>query len=712
MRIRRFACLAALFLGIASVSWSQITDPMLYQRWNVMNINRLRTKFNNTGQLCDGNEQIVSLARPPAFEYPHGSGLNWGQCVAIVMGAPGIQDTGAVGGTNPLQLEYCDGAMDEGPAAYWDPEHFAPYPEVVNPSSSDAPISTDSTTWPTAGPQHGWPALIPGTTDPLVVGPEGWPGLGAGGKRVADQETYSVMYAFRGRKTGTGDDRRWLRAHVEMRGMAWTGELYQDFIVWHFVIRNIGTAPITGMRIGIHSDFGYLPYTFNQNGYHDDRHYFEPATQLAYGTAAVISELDPRTGGALDASQIAWSGSLPLRMPGPTRRAKTYDAFHFWVDATTSKGNGASKELYFRYNLANLYDPRDSDKDGVDDDFNMDGVPDTLEGLDGRYTASGADGLQVLGSDSLTLAPGQSDTLIFATVFGMTRAQLFKNCARALTLYHSGWIPVKAPEAPAVEIKAGDGRDTVYWSRVSELESKFEGYKIYRSVDGGVIWGTDKFTDFSGTTRYIPLAQYDRIDQIAGHYTSLPEFAWFDLGSETGLPRTKVVTAEDQLTIFKPGDTVRVFVDDQVINGMRYRYYVAAYDTGNGITGPLENTPASDPKVGTNTVEVVPRAPTATNSVSQVRVVPNPYVVASGWEQGKEHQVQFTHLPERATIRIFNVAGELVRTLDHSAASAPAPSIEPWDLKNENNQLVAAGLYFYHLDSPVGSTRGKFIIIQ
>jgi len=712
MHLRRTSLVTGFLLCAAMTAWSQGTDPMLYQRWNIMDINRLRTKFNNTGQLCDGNEQIVSLVRPPAFEYPNGSGLDWGQCVAIVMGAPGVQDTGAVGGTNPTFLEYCDGAMDEGPAAFWDPEHYAPYPEVVNPSSPGAPLSTDTTTWPTAGPQHGWPALIPGTSDPLVVGPEGWPGLGPGGQRLADQETYSVMYGWQGRKTGTGDDRRWLRTHVEMRGMAWTGELYQDFIVWHFVIRNIGTAPISGLRVGVHSDFGYLPYAFNQNGYHDDRHYYQPAMQLAYGTASVISELDPRTGGTLDASQIALSGTLPLRMPGPTRRAKTYDAFHFWVDATTSKGNGASKELYFRYNLANLYDPRDSDKDGIDDDFDMNGVADTLEGLDGRYTGSGADGLQVLGSDSLTLAPGQTDTLIFATVFGLTKDQLFKNSTRALTLYHSGWKPVKAPQSPRVEIVPGDARDTVYWSLESERETKFEGYKIYRSVDGGVTWGTDKFTDFSGTTHYIPLGQYDRTDNISGHYTTLPEFAWFNLGTETGLPRTKIVTARDRLKIFKEGDTVRVFVDDQVINGMQYRYYVAAYDTGNGITGPLESTPASIPKAGTNTVETVPRSAVATNSLQQVRVVPNPYVVGSGWEQGKERQIQFTHLPESGTIRIFNAAGELVRTIVHDAQTSIAPSIETWNLMNENKQLVAPGLYFFHLDSPIGAARGKFIVIQ
>jgi len=218
------------------------------------------------------------------------------------------------------------------------------------------------------------------------------------------------------------------------------------------------------------------------------------------------------------------------------------------------------------------------------------------------------------------------------------------------------------------------------------------------------------FKDFSGTTKYIPLAKFDKVDGIKGNYKTLPEFAWYNLGSETDLPALKVID-NDSLKFFKKGDSVRVFLDDQVINGLNYRYYVAAYDTGNGITGPLENTAASNPQIGTNTVEVVPHAPPAVSSLSKVKVVPNPYVVATGWEVGKENQVQFTYLPETATIKIFNTAGELVKTIYHESKTALASSIAVWDLKNEDNQLVAAGLYFYYLESPLGTTQGKFIII-
>lgn len=678
------------------------TDPMLYQRWNIMGINRVRTQFNNTGLLCDGNEQNIPLARPPAFEYPNGSGLSYGSSVGVVIGAPGNQDPGAVGGDNPNHLEYLDATIDEGSAAFWDEEHFAPYPEVVG--GSKAAVSNDPTTWP-----QSWPQFVPGTNQPLIVGTEGWPGIGKNGSIIADQETYSAMYSWRGTDVGN-TDRRWLLTNMEMRGFAWTGELYQDFIVWMFVIRNVGTEPIVDMRAGIHSDFGYLPIFMPPNPWgDDDRHYYDPALQFAYGSDDDFYEPNP-TGGTLGEGQIAWTGTVALRMPGPTKKVQTYDAFHFWMEATTPRGNGASKELYFRYNLENLGDPQDSNKDGIDDDFNENGIPDDQEGGLGYYLGIGADGLQVLGSGPFTLNPGESDTLIFATVFGMSKNQLYKNVRNAIVLYNSGFKPVTAPEAPKVEIVAGDGKNTIYWSLNSEKDPKFEGYKIYRSADNGQTWGSQTFTDFEGGIHYIPLVQSDKVDGIKGNYRTLPEFAWYYLGSETGLPPIKIID-NDSLSFFKIGDTVRIFVDDNVINGLNYKYYIASYDTGNGITGPLENTPASNPQIGTNTVQVVPHAPISYGNLNEVKVVPNPYVVANGWEQGDERQIQFTHLPSQATIRIMNTSGDLIRTIYHDQSNSIAPSIAKWDLKNENQQLVAPGLYFYHVESSEGNTSGKFIII-
>ena len=686
-------------------------NKMIWKRWNIFDVNKVRTQFSNTGLLCDGNQQNPSLARPPAFEFPAGSGLSWGTAVGVVVGAPIDQDSGAVGSwPNPADnYEYfCDATLDEGPAAFWDEEHFYPYPEFVH--GDRALMSDDPETWPDP-----WPKVYPVLGDSIKFDPEtGWPGFGPNGEQLADQEMFSVVEAWGGTDQLTYPDAHpnFLRTQMIIRGMAWKGTLYENFIVWVYVIRNIGTAPIRDMRVAIHADFSFIPEFFPGVGYDADRHYYDPKLQLAYGWDDDGFEENPN-GGTLGPEDIAWAGVVALEMPGPSKKVETYDAFHFWMEATTPNGNGARPDWYFKYNVLNLNDPHDSNGDGIDDDFDMDGVPDAEEGGPGYYVGEGADGLQTLGSGPFTLAPGEADTLIFATVFGRSEKELKTVAQRAITLYESNWQVVKAPPAPIVEAIPGDRKVMLVWGTESEKDPQFEGYKIYRSLDGGITWGDKTFKDFEGGVHYVPLAQFDLEDGIKGYYKTLPEYAWYYLGDDNWSQIRKVVEV-DSFKYFDVGDTVNIFIDNNVINGLRYRYYIAAYDSGNKIIGPLENSYANDPAEMNNTVEVVPRAPAAPpNKLNEIRVVPNPYRVAEIWEQGLyNHEIQFTRLPNKATIRIFNAAGELVRVLEHRAENALAPSICTWDLKNRFNQLVAPGVYYYHIKTPEGEVTGKFLIIM
>jgi hypothetical protein len=76
-----------------------------------------------------------------------------------------------------------------------------------------------------------------------------------------------------------------------------------------------------------------------------------------------------------------------------------------------------------------------------------------------------------------------------------------------------------------------------------------------------------------------------------------------------------------------------------------------------------------------------------------------------------ERMIKFTHLPSECTIKIFNVAGELMRTLRHDLSS-PIISEEIWNLRTDENREVAPGLYFYFLQSNLGEKSGKFVIIK
>jgi hypothetical protein len=703
-------------------------NPMDNKRWNTININRVATTFNNTGMLCDGNNQNANLARPPSFEFPQGSGKQYGTCVGVVVGAPFGQHPNVVGGINPESQSYLDGTMDEGPADFWNEEHFAPYPEFVN--LTVASVSNDTASWPLS-----WPEALPnyyfidindqiGVETPILPTVEikydsttGWPGFGPNGEQLSDQEAFSVMYGWGGTdQIGSGNAQtRWLRTQMVMRSMAWKGSLYENFIVWIYIVRNITDQPIVDMGMGIHADLSHLASFIPGIGYDADRHYYDSELQLAYSWDDDGFEESP-VGGVLGPEEIGWGGVVVLQMPGPSGKVEAYDASHFWEGQTSAKGSGGDLEMYYRWNLLNLEDPHDSDGDGIDDDFDGNGVPDEIEGGQGYYIGSGADGLQIISSGKFTLEPGEMDTLIFATVFGTSEKDLKTNASRAINLYGSNWEIVDAPPAPVVEAFPDDREITLVWGTDSEEDIQFEGYKVYRSLDQGQTWGSENFTDFEGGIHYVPQVQYDLENGITGFYQTLPEYAWYYLGEDAWVEFRSVVEADTvkgiqingKLTHFKEGDTVNVYVDRDVVNGLAYWYYVASYDSGNGIIGPLENTAASDPSQINNAVVLTAYAPRAETNLDNVRVVPNPYLVSEIWEAGyKEHSIQFVGLPYEAKIRIFNAGGDLVKTLDHRDESG----IGSWDLKNEFSQLVAPGVYFYHIQSNIGEKTGKFIVI-
>lgn len=109
----------------------------------------------------------------------------------------------------------------------------------------------------------------------------------------------------------------------------------------------------------------------------------------------------------------------------------------------------------------------------------------------------------------------------------------------------------------------------------------------------------------------------------------------------------------------------------------------------------------------------------ASQMLSDIRVVPNPYVVASvhepplpeGVTSGRgERRITFTNVPVNATIRIFTARGELVQTLQNGGNIQNGAVV--WNLKSFENLDIAPGVYFYVVDSEVGQKQGKIAIIK
>ena len=98
----------------------------------------------------------------------------------------------------------------------------------------------------------------------------------------------------------------------------------------------------------------------------------------------------------------------------------------------------------------------------------------------------------------------------------------------------------------------------------------------------------------------------------------------------------------------------------------------------------------------TSTAPVASRA-VAEQDVENINVYPNPYYAYNPQEPDRFNRfVTFSHLPAKATFRIFNLAGIQVRKIDKDDAS----QFQNWDLRNEDNLPVASGIYIVHIDMP------------
>ncbi len=139
------------------------------------------------------------------------------------------------------------------------------------------------------------------------------------------------------------------------------------------------------------------------------------------------------------------------------------------------------------------------------------------------------------------------------------------------------------------------------------------------------------------------------------------------------------------------GDTLNVYPDFPFTGNMRYQFVVRGQKIDRAV---------------------------AKKNLDKIRVVPNPYVVTASWEPTNPYTsgrgpraVQFIHLPEKCTIRIFAVDGTLVQTIEHN--SPLTDGSETWDLLTKDRMDISYGVYLYHIDAPgIGATTGRLLIIK
>lgn len=104
------------------------------------------------------------------------------------------------------------------------------------------------------------------------------------------------------------------------------------------------------------------------------------------------------------------------------------------------------------------------------------------------------------------------------------------------------------------------------------------------------------------------------------------------------------------------------------------------------------------------------------DSLDNIKVVPNPYVVSSrtelytGDSQWDLHEVRFTHLPPKCTINIYTLTGDHIRKIEHNSITYGEAR---WDLLSKENLDVSYGIYIYVVKTPNGKTKvGKLAVVK
>ncbi|MFA6570626.1 MAG: hypothetical protein WCT77_05255 [Bacteroidota bacterium] len=127
--------------------------------------------------------------------------------------------------------------------------------------------------------------------------------------------------------------------------------------------------------------------------------------------------------------------------------------------------------------------------------------------------------------------------------------------------------------------------------------------------------------------------------------------------------------------------------------------------------------PLPGAKVRAKIESAMPTESELTNELlDQIKIVPNPYYIShQGQRSPYDAKIYFTKLPEKCTIDIFTVTGDLIVSLQHDQINSSEPDklgIQIWDLLSKNRQRVQSQALVAIITSPNGAkTIKKFSVV-
>jgi hypothetical protein len=326
------------------------------------------------------------------------------------------------------------------------------------------------------------------------------------------------------------------------------------------------------------------------------------------------------------------------------------------------------------------------------------------------------------GAEHWILEPGDTVTVSFAFVGGIptpdaepprsAEEDLAYNAEWAQTAFDLNFnIPVPPP-SPPLRVEPGHQRLRLWWGDepLAFLDPKshtqdFAGFRVYVS-------------ELGKSQGFCRLGEFDLRDSL-----------FYDTGFGA-------ITAPEPLVVVENGDTLSYpyRLDIETLrDGFQYWVSVTSFDRGGVDIGSLESG------ISENRRFTIPGAQRSEVPGQRVIVFPNPYRGDAAWDGRylRDRYLWFAGLPRRCTVRIYNLAGDHIRTIDfdgdrygatdvrgiydptdpwNPARDVPVLSghMAAWDLTTREGEAVASGLYIFSVeDRDTGAVeRGRFLVLK
>ncbi len=493
---------------------------------------------------------------------------------------------------------------------------------------------------------------------------------------------------------------------IESERMAWSLPKYDDFILVRIKLTNTGTDALQDLYFarnvpweqahGFNNDQKFM-WLEEEKAFvfYDDRSFSwnsEEETYFEYGPG-------PVTGDAGDPVDIQVPNAVKHELMSPT--------LYSCVGMVVPPAKNGQDAL--NYNIVHTDNNHEIDS-GVPDyeqkPQNTDNANDILRKLthiqprmswdEASADASTQDGnkyerkpFEVISFGPYDLAAGESVEIVYAFIFGQTtRERIVQGGVDVTsTFVQEGLVEWKKNYAAAMELIENNYRPTAYPPPT-----------VGEKGDNLLVEAVPGFNQISFEP--IPSSYTDPLsgsNDLAGYKVYRSNYS--RIGPWEVLADLSVSEASSMMQ-----DGMVVVQDETVTLGVGYYYTVSSYDTEG-----LESA-----AIAYNRYGVFPQRAPGTADATGTYVVPNPFRVINRLIDSSEwNRISFVNVPAQCTIRIYTVAGDLVRELEHDDGSGEKSwgSNATLDLQATRYwKYPSPGVYVYQVESRVPGHEGeKFV---